>query len=314
MTRHLPQLEGGVFLTEAGLETDLVFLHGIDLPCFASFPLLDDLAGRSTLYRYYERFLAIARRDGTGVVFETPTWRASADWGAQLGYDTAALDRVNRHAVALLRELGRQHPDVTQVVSGNLGPRGDGYVATDLMTAAEAARYHAPQIRSLTEAGADMVAVLTLTYVAEAVGIVRAAVEAEVPVAVSFTVETDGRLPDGTPLAAAITATDEATDGAAAYHMVNCAHPGHFAHLFDGPGPWHRVRAVRANASTLSHAQLDEATELDRGDPDDLADRYAELRRLLPELAVVGGCCGTDLAHIDAISAALATTTTGAKP
>lgn len=304
-TQVLPQLTGGTFLTEAGLETDLIFNHGVDLPYFASFPLLEDDNGRATLRAYYQSFVDVARRDDAGVVFETPTWRANPDWATRLGYSVEDLDRVNRAAVALLAELSVANPDVVMVVSGNLGPRGDGYSIDSKMTVDEAVAYHSPQIRSLASAGADLVSVLTMTYVDEAVGIVMAAVEVGIPVVVSFTLETDGKLPSGQRLAEAIREVDERTGASAAYFMVNCAHPTHFADVFSEDGPWDRLGGIRANASQLSHEELDNATELDRGDIADLADRYAALRRLVPSLAVFGGCCGTDVAHVDAISSAL---------
>lgn len=175
------------------------------------------------------------------------------------------------------------------------------------MSVAEAAAYHHPQVRSLAHAGADLVSALTLTYADEATGIVLAAVREGIPVVISFTVETDGRLPSGQTLASAIEQVDAATDGAAAYFMVNCAHPTHFAHVFGSPGPWDRLQGIRANASTMSHAELDNATELDRGDEAMLVDGYLTIAELLPHLAVAGGCCGTDLAHLDRISAAFAT-------
>jgi S-methylmethionine-dependent homocysteine/selenocysteine methylase len=304
MPHNLPQLDGRVFLTEAGLETDLIFHHDIDLPHFASFPLLDTEGGRKVLFDYYQSFIDIARRDGTGVVFETPTWRANPDWGTQLGYSAEQLDHVNRQAVDLLRSLSAKNPGTTVVKSGCLGPRGDGYIVGEAMSANEAASYHSAQINSFAAAGADMVSALTLSYVDEAIGISAAAQEAGIPVAISFTVETDGVLPSGQGLADAVNQVDQATGEAPAYYMVNCAHPAHFADVLTTDGPWHRIRAVRANASRMSHDELDNATELDRGDEAELASGYLALHEALPNLAVVGGCCGTDIRHIDAISAA----------
>jgi homocysteine S-methyltransferase len=304
MPHNLPQLDGRVFLTEAGLETDLIFHHDIDLPHFASFPLLETEDGRKVMFDYYQSFIDIARRDGTGVVFETPTWRANPDWGTQLGYSAEQLDQVNRQAVDLLRSLSAKNPDTTIVKSGCLGPRGDGYIVGEAMSANEAASYHSGQVNSFAAAGADMVSALTLSYVDEAIGISMAAQEAEIPVAISFTVETDGVLPSGQGLADAITQVDKATGVAPAYYMVNCAHPAHFADVLTADGPWHRIRGVRANASRMSHAELDNATKLDRGDEAELASGYLALGQALPNLALVGGCCGTDIRHIDAISAA----------
>jgi S-methylmethionine-dependent homocysteine/selenocysteine methylase len=140
-----------------------------------------------------------------------------------------------------------------------------------------------------------------MTYVDEAIGVTRAAQDAVIPAAISFTVETDGDLPSGQALGEAIEEVDRATDSGPAYYMINCAHPTHFDSVLDG-GDWvGRIRGLRANASTCSHAELDEAEDLDDGDPQDLGARYGELRDRLPALNVVGGCCGTDHRHIGEI-------------
>lgn len=302
----LPQLSAPrPFLADGGMETDLIFHHDIDLPAFASFVLLDADDGREALRAYFRPYLALARQHDTGVVLETPTWRANADWGARLGYDADALDRVNREAVAFLRALADESPDVEAVVSGAVGPRGDGYVVGDRMTAPQAAAYHLPQATTFAEAGADCVSAFTLSYVDEAIGVARAAGAVGLPAVIAFTVETDGRLPSGQTLADAVRQTDEATHEAPAYYMVNCAHPTHFAHVFDGGGWVGRVRGVRANASACSHAELDEAESLDEGDVGALAADHVRLAERLPRLAVVGGCCGTDVRHVAAIADAL---------
>jgi S-methylmethionine-dependent homocysteine/selenocysteine methylase len=288
-------------ITDGGMETTLIFKQGFDLPDFASFVLLDDPARRDALRAYYRSYIDIAEARGVGIIIDTPTWRANPDWGERLGYDPEALAEVNRRAVALLEEL--RSPPV--VISGCIGPRGDGYRVDAAMSAEDAEAYHAPQVETFSETTADLVSALTLTYADEATGIVRAAAAREVPVVISFTVETDGRLPSGQALGEAIEQVDSETDGAAAYFMVNCAHPTHFADALE-PGPWlERLQGVRANASKKSHAELDEAEELDEGDPDELAARYRELRDRLPGLSVVGGCCGTDHRHVEAVCAAV---------
>jgi S-methylmethionine-dependent homocysteine/selenocysteine methylase len=302
--RHsLPQLADRPFLADSGLETTLIFHDGLDLPYFASFVLLDSAAGRTRLARYYVEHIHLAIEAQTGIVLETPTWRANPDWGAKLGYDAARLDAINRAAVAQLVALRAAMQTMASpiVISGNLGPRGDGYRADARMTADEARAYHTPQVETFTDTEADLVSVFTMNYVEEAIGVARAAREVDIPVVVSFTVEIDGKLPSGMTLPDAIRATDDATGGYPAYYMLNCAHPSHFAHLFDG-GDWQaRLRGVRANASKRSHAELDEATELDPGDIDELAQGYRTLAGHLPGLAVVGGCCGTDCRHVAAI-------------
>ena len=306
----LPQLAGDVFLTDGGIETTLIFEDGLDLPDFAAFVLLEDPVGRAALVRYFERYAGIAVDDRVGVVLETPTWRASPDWAGRLGYTPERLDRANRDAVGLLEDIRRRYEtrDTPIVISGCIGPRGDGYRPDAVMAVDEAAEYHARQARVLAEAGADLLTAITMTYPDEAIGVVEAARAAGSPVVISFTVETDGTLPTGASLGEAIAAVDEATGGYPAYYMVNCAHPTHFAHVLDPGAPWAaRLRGVRANASKLSHAELDEAEELDAGDADELAADYRALRRRLPRLTVLGGCCGTNHEHVRAISAACRT-------
>ena len=303
---HLPQAEGTTFITDGGMETTLVFHHGADLPHFAAFVLLDDPQGTELLRSYFRSYIAIARDNGVGIVLDTPTWRANPDWGERLGYDADALADVNRRAVALLEDLRAELGDrPSLVISGCVGPRGDGYRVGEEMTPDDAERYHRPQIASFAEASADLVSALTLTYAAEAVGIARAASTSGMPVVLSFTVETDGRLPSGQSLGEAIEFVDAETDGSVSYFMINCAHPTHFDAVLETAGPWaSRIRGLRANASAKSHAELDEAEELDAGDPVDLAARYQALRPQLPNLNVVGGCCGTDDRHVREICAA----------
>ncbi len=308
MPDSLPQTAGDrLYLTDGGLETTLVFHRGIDLPLFAAFPLLDSEDGRAALRDYFAPYLELAAERGTGFVLDTPTWRANADWAPQLGYDLEGLARVNRDAVAFARELrgtaGAAPAPV--LVNGVVGPRGDGYVAGDRMTAEEAAAYHALQAEAFAAAGADMLTAVTMTYAEEATGVASAAAAAGLPCAISFTVETDGRLPSGQALGDAIAQVDAATEPGPAYYMVNCAHPTHFAHVVAGLGDAAgRIGGLRVNASRKSHAELDEATELDEGDPAALEGEHAELLAHLPNVTVIGGCCGTDARHVAAAGAA----------
>lgn len=301
----LPQLDGRTFITDGGMETTLIYRDGLELPEFAAFVLLDDPDGLAALQGYYASYLAIAGRHGVGIVLDTPTWRANADWGVRLGYSAEALEDVNRRGVALLEEARTEFGDVEMLISGCIGPRGDGYVVGDAMSPEEAQAYHSAQISTFAKTNADLVSALTLNYANEASGIAQAAAEAEIPSVISFTVETDGRLPSGQELRDAVAEVDAASDSAPAYYMVNCAHPTHLEDVLS-EGGLERVRGLRANASTKSHAELDEAEDLDQGDPDDLAERYRALRPLMPGLNVVGGCCGTDERHIEAICTAFA--------
>ncbi len=300
----LPQLSGGLFLGDGGMETSLIYHQGLDLPEFASFVLLRDSRGCKQLRDYFEPFLEIcASTPGAGFLLDTATWRASTDWGRRLGYDAQALDGLNRAAVDLAREIRKQwqpriHGPV--LINGVIGPRGDGYLAQDSCDAEEAAAFHMRQAASLRDAGVDMLSALTMTSIAEARGVVRAANAVGIPVSISFTVETDGRLPSGEGLREAIESVD--ADARPAYFGVNCAHPTHFDTCFRDAGAWlQRIRSIRANASIRTHAELNEATELDVGDPCDLGDRYVRLRTALSSFNVLGGCCGTDHRHLRAI-------------
>ena len=302
----LPQLDSGLFLADAGLETSLMHDDGLELPDFTTFALLDTDNGRKVLARYYERYLEIAEQHGLGIVLETATWRASPDWLAAQEYSPEDLDRFNHTAVRVLRALQVRRPAVSVVVSGCVGPRYDGYVAEPAPDWRQALDYHAAQVSALAAAGVDLITATTMTTPHEAHGIVLAAQALGVPAVVSFTVETDGRLPDGTPLAAAIAHVDDATSAYPAYYMVNCAHPEHFRSVMATDGPEvQRIQGVRANASKRSHAELDAATELDRGDPQDLAQHYLALLATNPALRVLGGCCGTNHEHIAAIATAV---------
>ncbi|MAT13888.1 MAG: homocysteine S-methyltransferase [Planctomyces sp.] len=299
----LPQV-GETFLTEAGLETDLIFHHGIELPLFCTAVLLDQPGGRSRLRRYYREFVTLAQRYGCGILVETPTWRLNRDWAEKLGFDAAERRRLNFAAVQMLQDLRHESNMIHGrfIVSGNLGPRSDGYKPDQLMQANEAADYHSEQIESLRDAGADCICAMTMTNVGEASGIAQAAHAADIPAVISFTVETDGRLPSGQPLGEAIAQVDEEAPDAVAYFGINCAHPTHFDEQLQAKSPWlDRIGTLRANASTMSHEELDNAPELDAGDPEDLGERYSQLRERLPGLRVFGGCCGTDIRHIASI-------------
>jgi homocysteine S-methyltransferase len=303
-------------VTDAGLETWLVFDKGIDLPAFAAYPLVTAPEARPLLIEYYEHYIAIAQSAGAAVLLETPTWRANPDWAALLGHDLDELGEFLDASVEMLDTVRRtSRNDHAFLIGATVGPRGDGYHVDTLMDADVAAAYHTFQIERMASAGVDTVSALTMGYVDEAVGVARAAEASGLPVVISFTVETDGRLPSGVSIEEAITAVDEATDGYPTHFMINCAHPTHFDHVLDEGAAWvRRLGGLRANASTLSHAELDEMLELDAGDPDDLAARYVALRSALPALHVVGGCCGTDHRHVAAIVSAWTHNSSAAAP
>lgn len=303
------QFRTNQFITDGGLETTLIFENNIDLPEFAAFPLIFDEQGRKILQEYYHPYLDLAVNNSLGFILESPTWRASKAWGKKLGYSAQQLKEANHQSIALLKDLkdtykSRMNPIF---ISGCIGPQGDGYHIDTKMTIPEAKEYHSTQIQSLKEAGADIVSAFTMTYVEEAIGITHAAKEHEIPVVIAFTVETDGRLPSGQPLGSAIIETDKATENEPLYYMVNCAHPDHFERVLHNSQDWKsRIRGIRANASCKSHTELDESTELDRGNPEQLAEDYSRLQKILTNLNIYGGCCGTNHEHVQAICSSIA--------
>ena len=299
----LPQ-QSRLFIADGGLETDLIFNRGIDLPCFASIALLRTDEGRRALDDYFRPYVELARRLGTGCLLESASWRASPDWAPKLGLGLDELEALNRSSVAMLKALRDEfHGDGTRiVVSGCIGPRGDGYDPGAIMSADEAEDYHAWQAFALASAGPDLLSAITMTNVNEAIGVAKAARRSGLPAVISFTVETHGCLPTGDSLRSAVEAVDEATGSYPGYYMINCAHPTHFVSVLERGAEWtRRLGGIRANASRCSHAELDAMSELDAGDPDELARLYRGIRRDFPQVTVLGGCCGTDLRHIAAI-------------
>ena len=305
--KALPQLGGDLFLTDGGIETTLIFHEGLELPDFAAFDLLKRPEGEAALRKYFATYAELARRFMTGLILESPTWRASADWGQRLGYSSEALADANRHAIRLLEELRNELDSAATpvVISGCVGPRGDGYNPGFLMSEDEAEAYHRQQIETFADTAADMVTAITMNYANEAVGVARAAERAGMPVAISFTVETDGTLPTGETLQAAIERVDAATTRYPAYYMINCAHPTHFDHLLSTGESWlNRLRGLRANASRKSHADLNESASLDTGNPEEFGAEHSQIKKRMSQINILGGCCGTDHRHIEQIAEA----------
>jgi len=320
MSHAAKALESGrTFLTPGGTETYMLFQQGFPLRDGCAFEILDDEPAWARLERdYLAPIFSSAHEHGHGLLLDTLVWRAQPDFVAALGHPASDLARFNALGVARTREAvarwraGRADRDVFEVlITADVGPRGDGYQVADRELTPEAARdYHRQQIGALAAAGVDLVCALTMTSVAEAIGVTLAAREHGLPVIVSPTVETDGTLPDGSALGDMIHRVDEATGGAPILYMVNCAHPTHLAPALAKAraekADWlGRFKGIRANSSKMSHAELDDSPELDRGNPAELGREVAELQRAYG-LSVIGGCCGTDAEHLGEIAAAAA--------
>lgn len=299
----LPHESADLFLTDGGLETTLIFLEGYDLPYFAAFDLLKEDRGYQAIKNYYKRYLKIAQDINAGFILESPTWRANPDWIRKTGYPNSAISEINIKAVQLLEELKSEfEKDIHSIIiSACVGPRGDGYAPENTMTVEEAQKYHAEQIAVFSRTPADIISAITMNYAEEAAGIARAAEAVKRPVVISFTVETNGELPTGMSLKDAIEQVDHSVKERPAYYMINCAHPTHFENILqEGRNePWtKRIHGIRANASCRSHAELDEATELDRGNPKKFGEEHKRLKHAFNQLNVFGGCCGTDEEHV----------------
>lgn len=305
--KNLPQLSGKTLLTDGGLETVLVFHDEMDLPEFAAYPLMETEEGRGRFKDYLKDYVQIAKENGLGFVLESPTWRASQNWGTKLGHSATDLDKLNRTAISLLEEIRGEFEteDSPFVISGQIGPEDDGYNPESFLSATEAENYHSSQIKTFADTEADMISALTMTYANEAIGVANAAKAVGIPAVISFTVETDGKLPSGQTLKDAMAEVDAATGAYPAYYMINCAHPTHFVDALEAGEDWtKRIVALRANASKMSHEELDNSEELDDGNPKEFGHENADLRAKLPNLRVLGGCCGTDERHVAEIAKA----------
>ena len=263
------------------------------------------------LREYFRTYAQIAKNYGTGFILESATWRANADWGEKIGYSAEELAEANRQSIEMLKEIRAEFEDekTKMVISGCIGPRGDGYVPSNAMTAEEAEKYHSVQVGVFSKTEADLVTAITMNYVEEAIGVAEAAKSFNVPAVISFTVETNGNLPTGQTLKDAIEEVERATGNYPAYYMINCAHPTHFENVLETDANWtKRIRGIRANSSTKSHEELNESVELDEGNPTELGGQYRVISNNLPNLNVLGGCCGTDHRHIEEICKAISLT------
>ena len=307
----LPQLDGGRFLTYVGMETDLLFTEGVDLPGFATYPFLETEKGRALLKQYIQNLIEVARKFDLGVILESHTWVANRDRGVAIGYTPATLKDRNIQSIEFLVTAREAFGDLPTLISANVGPRADAYAPSEQMSADQAEEYHSEQIGTLAKTEADLISGYTMAYPEEAIGMVHAAQKLKIPIVIAFTVETDGSLPTGLSLGDAIEAVDQSTDGYASYFMINCAHPDHFGQILS-KAPWmNRLKGIVANASRCSHEELDESEVLDDGHPEELGQQLANIHRMYPSINILGGCCGTDMRHLACIAKSLRTVKVG---
>lgn len=298
---NLPLLGSDIYACYVGMSTEILYKDGIDLPGFASYPLLSNPKHKNLIRNYYCNLMDLARDQNVGLILDSETWAANRDRGAELGFSPSDLKEFNIEAIKLIAEVREEKGDFPTVLCGQVGPRGDGYAPADQMSTHEAEDYHSEQIEVYSNTEADLVSGFTLCYPEEASGVVRAAQRFDIPVAIAFTVETDGRLPTGISVKEAIEQVDEESNGGALYYLINCAHPDHFTNIFSDE-PWmKRLRGIVANASRCSHSELDVAEELDEGNPDELGIQIGELRKQFSHFNILGGCCGSNLQHMKRI-------------
>jgi len=301
-----PRHEGQLFLTDDGIETEIMYKWGFELPHFAMYPLLDNPDAMAAMRGMYRRYLDVVARHRLSALMGGLDYRASPDWGALLGYSREGLAEANLRSIAFLRELAAEYADdIAQIlIAGYVGPRGDAYKVNRTITAPEAEDYHAAQLATLREADVDLAWALTFNNIPEAIGVARAAAGIGVPLAISFTLDGASRLSSGPSLAEAIETVEAATGAAApAFYTLNCSHPLEFEPALSTQGDWiERVRGFRPNASKMDKIALCKLGHLEEGDPVELGRLMGALARRYPHMDVWGGCCGTGDVHLDEIA------------
>jgi homocysteine S-methyltransferase len=303
-----PAGSGELFLTEGGSETEIMYRHGYELPEFAMFPLLENPTARAAMRGMYCEQLDVAAEHGLSFLLTGMDYRASPDWGAKLGYSAQALADANIAAIDFLRDIAQDYAGQIPrlLVGGILGPRGDAYSLNQTITAASAEDYHAVQLQTLKRAGVDFAIAQTINNIPEAVGIARAAAAINMPLSISLTLDSSGRLKSGPSLGEAITEIDRLSDDTApAFYMLNCSHPVEYAPAITANGWTHRLRGVRPNASKMEKIALCKLGHIEDGDPVELGQQMADLRARFPHMDIFGGCCGTGAAHLREMAKAL---------
>lgn len=293
---------GGNVMINGGLETTLIYKHNLDLPFFSCIDLFKTEETKQIMYDYYLDYVKAAKKYNVPVIIDTPTWRFNKDWAIQSGYNDQQLANRNKEAVDLVRGLKDVYDNV--IISGELGPRYDGYVISEKMTTEEAQQYHSAQVESFSSSNVDIITAATMNYVEEALGVTLAAKSTSTPLVVSFTLSSEGDLPSGMTLKEAIMKVDTISGEYPLHYMINCVHPVYFAELLkkNKDQAWiKRIKGIRPNASSKSHEELDNLGTLDVGDMDELANYCKEIQDSCKHIKLFGGCCGTTVEHIECI-------------
>ena len=304
-SEFLPRVDGTYYLTEGGIETEIMYKYGFELPHFAMFPLLDNPEALTAMKGIWQRSLRAAADNGFNAIMNGVDYRASPDWGALLGYTPDGLASMQMRAIDFLRDVARDfEQDIdTIIISGTIGPRGDAYSRNETITADVAEEYHSVQLATLKKAGVDMAWAMTFNNIPEAVGTIRAAENTGIPIAMGLSLDSSSRLNSGPSMAEAVPEIDAQTNSAAAFFGLNCSHPLEFEPALDG-GEWmKRLRSIRPNASPMDKIALCKIGHLEDGDPDELAQQMLDVARRMPHMDIFGGCCGTDERHLSKIAA-----------
>jgi len=294
-----------LFLTEGGIETEIIYKHGFELPEFAMFTLLENPRAVGVMRDMFRRQLDVAAEFAMSVLLTGLDYRASPDWGARLGYSQHGLAEINIRAIEFLREIASEyHEQIPRIlIGGIIGPRGDAYQLNKTITSVEAEDYHAVQLATLKAAKVDFACALTFNNTPEAIGVARAATTIGVPLTVSLTVNSNGRLKSGPTVAEAVKSIDaEAGKSAPAFYMLNCSHPVEFEPALT-EGAWlERLRGFRPNASKMEKIALCKLGHLEEGNPVELGRLMGDLARRIPHMDIWGGCCGTGETHLREIA------------
>ena len=298
-------LSSGIVFMEGALGERLKREYGltIDGPV-AMASLVYSARGRHALEELWKQYLSIAERYAFPFLATTPTRRCNRERLARSEYD----DNILQDNMRLLREAvaGARVPTFS---GGLMGCRGEAYTGQGCLTEGEAREFHRWEAEGFRAAGAEFLLAALMPTLPEARGMAAAMGSTGLPSIISFTLQRNGRLMDGTALHDAITAIDTLSSPPPLCYMANCVHPRIVAEALSCP--WNQTETVRtrflgiqANASPLSHAELDHAVELHQSPPEDLARDMAFLHKRFG-LRLFGGCCGTDDRHMEAIARVL---------